>query len=133
MNPLNTSIQKRIFSYFLLFSLFLSLSFFFIVYGIFFNSYIDSEEDHALRSATKTKQTIEFLLNMTENTASLLATSEPLLEALASNDPTEDEQYNRYKTQQDFMLKSIISVHEFIDNIYVLGSDGEFFFKLLGV
>lgn len=129
MTRLNTksSIQKKIFSYFLLFSLFLSLCFLFLTYGIFFKSYIDSEKDNALRSANKTKQNIEFLLNMTENTASLLATAQPLLDALATNESVLDQHYSLQKTEQDIMLKSIITVHEFIDNIYILGTDGEFF------
>ncbi|MDA3809662.1 MAG: cache domain-containing protein [Spirochaetaceae bacterium] len=133
-NLLNTrsSIQKKIFLYFLLFSFFLSLSFLFIVYGNFLKTYIDSEKDNALRSANKTKQNIEFLLNMTENTASLLATSEPLLEALASNDSVNNSNYDLQKVEQDRMLKSIISVHEFIDNIYILGTDGEFFSSYWG-
>jgi len=122
-----SSIQKKIFSYFLLISLVLSFSFLLIVYGIFFRNFINSEKDHALRSTNKTKQNIEFLLNMTENTASLLATNQSLINALSMNVNPESSLYSEVKAEQDILLKSIITVHEFIDNIYVLGVNGEFF------
>ena len=70
---------------------------------------------------------MEFLLSMTDNTASLLATNQPLMDALRTTHNVEEASYYNNKNTIDLMLRSIIGVHESIDNIYVLGSDGEFY------
>ncbi len=121
------SLQKRILMYFLLFTLLFACTSFILVSQIFFKNYVENLTENAVNSSNKTKQSIEFLLNMTDNTASLMATNQPLLDALRTIDDMDDYSYEGSKETIDAMLTSIISVHEFIDNIYVLGSDGEFY------
>ena len=113
--------------YFLLFTLLVTCTVFILVAQIFFKNYVGNLTENAVNSSNKTKQSIEFLLNMTDNTASLMATNQPLLDALRTINDVDDNSYEDSKDTIDAMLTSIISVHEFIDNIYVLGSDGEFY------
>ena len=121
------SLQKKIFTYFLIFTLTFTFTAFFLIENVFFKNYVNSLRDHAVNSTNEAKQSIEFLLNMTSNTASLLATNQALLDGLRTIESPEEEHYFFQKNEIDNMLKSIISVHEYIDNIYILGSDGEFF------
>ncbi len=126
------SLQKRIFIYFLIFSLSFTFTGFLIISKILMEEYVTSLTEHAVNSSDRAKQSIEFLLNMTDNTASLLANQQSLLDALRLTTITEDRDYVFSKYSIDIMLKSIISVHEYIDNIYILGSDGEFYSSYWG-
>jgi two-component system, sensor histidine kinase YesM len=123
----NSRLQRRIFFYFLAFSLTITFVGFLIISHFFLNTYIPSEKNHAVNSANKAKQSIEFILNITNNTASLLASNSRLLDALMQVNSTDTAEYDTWKAEIDLMLKNMITIHEFIDNIYVLGTDGEFF------
>lgn len=132
-NKIKSRLQRRIFLYFIIFSLVITLAGGLLFSQFFFNSYIPSERSHALKSSNKAKQSIEFLLNITNNTASLLATNQSIVDGLQADAFERGKSQEEWKREIDLMLKNMIAIHEFIDNIYVLGTDGEFFSSYLDI
>ena len=126
-HSLQSPLQRRIFLYITSFSFIITLVGFILVSQFFFLRYIPAERDHALKSSHKAKQSIEFLLSIADNTALLLSTNQSIISGLRADEYEAGKSEDEWKTEIDRMLQNMIVSHEYIDNIYVLGTDGEFF------
>ncbi|MBN2861133.1 MAG: sensor histidine kinase [Sphaerochaetaceae bacterium] len=126
-HSLQSPLQKRIFLYITSFSFIITLVGFILVAQFFFLHYIPAERDHALKSSHKAKQSIEFLLSIADNTALLLSTNQAIISGLRADEYEAGKSEGEWKNEIDRMLQNMIVSHEYIDNIYVIGTDGEFF------
>ena len=123
----HSRLQRRIFLYITSFALIITLLCFILASQFFFRIYIPSEKNHALKSSHKAKQSIEFLLSIADNTALLLSSNPEIINGLRADEYETGKSKAEWKTEIDMMLKNMIVSHEYIDNIYVLGTGGEFY------
>lgn len=126
-NIVQSRLHRRIFMYIISFSLLMTLLGFILFTQFFFRIYVPSERTHALKSSHKAKQSIEFLLSIADNTALLLSSNQEIVNGLIADEHDTGKNAAEWKSEIDLMLKSMIVSHEYIDNIYVLGVDGEFY------
>lgn len=132
----NRTIKKKIFFYICTLTI-LSLAIIsFTVYILFFQTLERNEIAHTIQTSDKTKQNIEFVLKLVDNTGSLLGTNKELLEELkkegtlaVSNGNGENENQNKIS----IMLQNIISVQEYIRGIYIVGTNGNFYTSDSGI
>ncbi|MFA6508459.1 MAG: sensor histidine kinase [Treponemataceae bacterium] len=122
-----STLERKIFSYFFLFSGSFILVGALVVILVFFNAYSKTEEDHARNSSNKAKQNIEFILSLINNTGSQLATNPELLKTLSA--PVDNALFDAAAEtdRMNLMLKNIISVQEAIKNIYIVGRNGVYY------
>jgi len=122
-----SSIRKRIFVYFFSFVVLFQTFTYIFIFLLVFSRFKSSEENHAINKTNEAKQSIEFLLNLTHNTASLLASDNHLVDALNHSKLRSSEEAQTLKQNLDNLLINTISVNDYIDNIHIVGSEGEFF------
>ncbi|WHH61123.1 sensor histidine kinase [Petroclostridium sp. X23] len=129
----NLTIKKKIFIY--MCSL-ITISFVItslVIYFLFFRALQQNEMKYALESSHKTKQNIEFVLNLIDNTGTLLGANQDLLNEFKKEYNPADRSYYEGQNKISTMLKNIISVQEYIKGIYILSSNGNFYTNDWGV
>lgn len=104
------------------------------VYASYFTALKENETEYRIQLSSKTKQNVEFFLNLVNNTSSVLSSDEKIIQKLADIPTTEGEEaveINQNEINQ--LLQNTVTVQEYISGIYVLGFNDEFYTSDWGV
>lgn len=127
------TIKRKIFFYICTLTM-LSLAIMsFAVYHLFYDTLGRNEIAHTIQSSDKTKQNIEFVLKLIDNTGSLLGSNRDLLEQFKNGSEPSGSSISENQNKIEIMLQNIISVQEYIHGIYIIGSNGNFFTSDSGI
>lgn len=103
------------------------------VYFLFYQTLINNEMKYAIQSSDKTKQNIEFVLNLINNTGSALGSNSDLIKHLESDIAMSHNDYLAIQDKMNTMLQNIISLQQYIKGIYILSPKGDYFTSTMGV
>jgi two-component system, sensor histidine kinase YesM len=103
------------------------------VYFLFYQTLINNETKYAVQASDKTKQNIEFVLNLINNTGSSLGSNSDLLKELDSKTNMSKNNYLITQNKMNTMLQNIISLQQYIKGIYILSPKGDYFTSNLAV
>jgi two-component system, sensor histidine kinase YesM len=103
------------------------------VYLLFFRTQETNETKYAIRTSDNTKLTMEFVLNLVNNTGISLGANKELLDELKRyNNPLSND-YTIGQNKISTLFQNIISVQEYIKGIHVLNAEGSFYTSNFGV
>lgn len=103
------------------------------VYFLFYQTLINNETKYAVQASDKTKQNIEFVLNLINNTGSALGSNSDLINELESKSNISHDNYLIIQNKMNTMLQNIISLQQYIKGIYILSPKGDYFTSNIGV
>lgn len=103
------------------------------VYLLFFRTQETNETKFAIQTSDNTKLTMEFVLNLINNTGISLGANKELLDELRKyNNPLSND-YSIGQNKISTMLQNIISVQEYIKGIHIVNAEGSFYTSNFGV
>lgn len=103
------------------------------VYFLFYQTLINNETKFAIQSSDKTKQNIEFVLNLINNTGSALGSNSDLIKELNSQDSITSVEYLISQSKMNTLLQNTIILQQYIKGIYILSPKGDYFTSNAGV
>lgn len=127
------TIRKKVFLYICTLTTLSLLIITYVLYTIFFQTLTRNEIDYTIESSNKTKQNIEFILKLVDNTGTQLGANKDLLDELSKDATQIKSNYEEHQNRISTMLQNIISVQEYIKGIYVLGTNGSFYTSDWGI
>lgn len=105
----------------------------FAVYFLFYQTLVDNEKKYAIQTSDKTKQNIEFVLNLINNTGSALGSDPGLISELESENNLLSDNYLDAQNKINTMLQNTMSLQQYIKGIYILSPRGDYFTSNVGV
>lgn len=103
------------------------------IYILFFETLRKNETNYIIESTSKTKHNIESVLKLVDNVGTLLGTNKELFKELNKAHWLQQSKPNNTYSSISSFLKNIISVQEYINAIYIIGSNNEFYSSNSGV
>ncbi len=103
------------------------------VYASYFTALKENETEYRIQLSSKTKQTVEFFLNLVDNTSNSLSNNEEIITMLTNDIGESDVNYIKDQNEINLFLQGIVSVQEYISGVYVLGLEDEFYTSDWGV
>lgn len=103
------------------------------VYFLFYQTLINNETKYAVQASDKTKQNIEFILNLINNTGSALGSNSDLINELQNENNSANDNYLTAQNKMNTMLQNVISLQQYIQGIYILSPRGDYFTSNVGV
>lgn len=95
------------------------------IYVLFFQTLKNNAIDNMIIESRKSKEQLETFLKLVVTTGSFLATDELVIDALKIENSIENDTY--FKNEIDKMLKDMLKVPGYINNIYILSSNSQIY------
>ena len=99
------------------------------VYFLFYQALINNETKWTIQTSDKTKQNIEFVLDLINNTGSALGSNKNLIKQLEYS----GDNYVNEQNQINTFLENILNIQLYIKGIYIIGQKGDYFTSSAGV
>lgn len=103
------------------------------VYFLFYQTLFNNETKYAVQTSDKTKQNIEFVLNMINNTGSALGSNPDLVNSLDKKMYSSYDNYISIQNKMNTLLQNTISLQQYIKGIYILSMKGDYYTSNMGV
>lgn len=96
-------------------------------YLFFLQTVKEREIEYAVNSSSGAKQSMNVILDLVNDTSDIVSMDKDIINILSKAQVVEDAEYKNIKNRNDIKLQDMVSSHEYIKGIYIIGNNGQTF------